>query len=108
MLSSWTRMLRQMFAKPGGTHKKQFGFGTKRFLLNLENLEERAVPTVYTVTNTLDLGAGSLRQGILSGDTTIDFNIPTSDPHYNSSTHVFTISPASALPGIVTSVLIDG
>ncbi len=58
--------------------------------------------------NTMDSGAGSLRAALLSGDSVIDFSIPTSDPGYNSTTKVYTISPASALPGIFSSVLIDG
>ncbi len=42
-------------------------------LPHLEALEGRSLLSTFTVTNLLDSGAGSLRAGILSGDTTIDF-----------------------------------
>lgn len=59
----------------------------------------------FTVTNTNDSGAGSLRQAItdanaLPGLDTITFNISGAGPH--------TISVASALPAITDSVVIDG
>ena len=59
----------------------------------------------FTVTNTNDAGAGSLRQAILdanasAGLDTIDFTIPGTGPH--------TIQPASALPTITDPVVIDG
>jgi len=61
--------------------------------------------TTFTVINTNDSGAGSLRQAILySNDTpgadTIKFDIPGSGVH--------TISPASKLPTITDAVTIDG
>jgi hypothetical protein len=49
---------------------------------------------VLTVTNTQDAGSGSLRAAVtaaMSGDT-IEFNLPTTDPGYNNSTGVFTIT----------------
>lgn len=59
----------------------------------------------FSVTNTNDSGAGSLRQAItnanaLSGLDTITFNISGSGPH--------TITLSSALPTITDSVVIDG
>ena len=59
----------------------------------------------YTVTNTNDTGAGSLRQAILdananSGIDTITFNISGAGTH--------SINLASALPVITEGVLIDG
>ena len=69
----------------------------------------------FTVTNTNDAGAGSLRQAITSASVnafdadTIIFNIPTSDPYYNSTTGVYTITLTSLLPYIASlSVTIDG
>jgi trimeric autotransporter adhesin len=61
--------------------------------------------TTFTVTNTNDKGAGSLRQAILdanstSGADTINFDIP--------GTGVKTIAPASQLPAITGPVTIDG
>ena len=59
----------------------------------------------FVVTNSNDTGSGSLRQVITNanatpGVQTITFNIP--------GTGVQTITPASALPAITESVLIDG
>ena len=59
----------------------------------------------FTVTNTDDTGAGSLRQAILDangnpGLDTIAFNIPGVGVH--------TITPASGLPTVSDSAIIDG
>jgi hypothetical protein len=71
-------------------------------------------PPYFLVTNTSDSGPGSLRQAILGVDSyagpgaVIDFNIPTTDPGYNSTTGAFTIQPLSALPTVTDAVLLDG
>src|SRR4051794_33890315 len=70
----------------------------------VEPLEIRLVPTTYTVINTTDSGAGSLRQAILDanasvGTDSVIFNIPTSDSGYDG-TGSWTITPGSALPTI--------
>jgi hypothetical protein len=62
-------------------------------------------PVHYTVINTNDSGSGSLRQAMLDANTNvgiaiIDFNIPGSSG--------LTISPASALPGLFNTVILDG
>ena len=59
----------------------------------------------FTVINTSDAGAGSLRQAIIdananAGPDIIAFNIPGAGPH--------TITPASLLPLITSPVTIDG
>jgi hypothetical protein len=65
-----------------------------------------ATDGVFVVTTTADSGPGSLRQAILDSNTaiggpnTIDFAI--------TGKGVQTIAPASSLPVITTSVLIDG
>jgi uncharacterized repeat protein (TIGR01451 family) len=64
-----------------------------------------AVAATYTVTNTNDSGAGSLRQAILdananAGADSVVFNIPGSG--------VRTIKPTSALPSITGPVTVDG
>ena len=61
--------------------------------------------TTLTVTNTNDIGAGSLRQALLDsngtpGVQTIQFNIPGAGVH--------TIAPTSALPDITDPLIIDG
>lgn len=64
-----------------------------------------AAAMTFTVTNTNDSGAGSLRQAITdannnAGADTINFNIPGAG--------VKTITPLSALPTITEAVTIDG
>ena len=64
-----------------------------------------AAAATFTVTNTNDSGAGSLRQAITDanasrGADVILFNIAGSGPH--------TISPGLPLPRITDSVVIDG
>ena len=64
-----------------------------------------AAAATYTVTNTLDSGAGSLRQAIIdananAGADSISFNIAGAGPH--------TITPATPLPAITGQVDIDG
>jgi hypothetical protein len=64
-----------------------------------------AAADTYTVSNTLDAGPGSLRQAILDanardGADTIAFNIPGISVH--------TITPATELPVITSSVTISG
>jgi hypothetical protein len=56
-------------------------------VLSLERLEDRTVPTTFTVVNTLDSGPGSLRQAILdanasAGANIINFNIPADDARH--------------------------
>ncbi len=68
-------------------------------------LAASAQAATFTVINTLDSGAGSLRQAIIDANTaagadTIIFSIPGSGLH--------TISPATNLPNITESVIIDG
>ena len=78
------------------------------------HLEDRWLMATLVVTNTLDSGLGSLRGEIAQsnatgpGPNTIDFDIPTSDPGYDSSGGVWTISLLSALPSISVPVTIDG
>jgi hypothetical protein len=74
------------------------GYSSSRFV-------ESASAATFTVVNTNDSGAGSLRQAILdananAGQDTIGFNIPGSG--------VQTITLASNLPTITDPVIIDG
>lgn len=64
-----------------------------------------ASAATLTVSNTADAGGGSLRQAIVDATSnaaanTITFNIPTTDPGYNSVTNGFTISLVSQLPDL--------
>ncbi len=70
--------------------------------------------STFTVTNTDDSGAGSLRKAIEdannngAGADTIKFNIPESDPNCSATTNVCTISSGSPMPQITGKVTIDG
>ena len=62
------------------------------------------------VTNTNNSLAGSLRQAILdanAGDVIV-FQIPTSDPGYDSLTHAYTISLTTAELLVSSNLTIDG
>ena len=72
------------------------------------------IASPYTVINTSASGSGSLSfvlanaNADTSGTAAIVFNIPTTDPNYNSTTHTFTIVVSSALPTVTAAVTIDG
>ena len=93
----------------------------------LSTLDRAGMANVYSnptvlpsalVTNTKDSGSGSLRAAIYYAfdqstlpspkATTITFNIPKTDPNYNSSTGVFTIAPTYLLPSPGDGTTIDG
>ena len=72
---------------------------------SVEQLEIRTLLSTFGVTNTLDNGAGSLRDAIIAANATadvdrIEFNIPGDGVH--------TISPTSPLPAISQPIIIDG
>jgi len=82
-------------------------------ILLLIALTSVAHAATYTVTNTNDAGAGSLRTAITSANAAagniVAFNIPTTDPGYNSTTGVFTINIITLLPAIQNiNITIDG
>src|ERR1041384_5274347 len=69
-----------------------------------------AQSAVLTVTNTQDAGPDSLRATVaaaIAGDT-VEFNIPTSDPGYNSSTGIFTIALTGGKIDIAKDLTIAG
>src|SRR5262245_29104866 len=73
--------------------------------LRLDALEERVVPSTYTVTTTDDVGPGSLQEGLADafGNQEIDtiaFDIGAGG--------VQTIRPTGALPPILHPLVIDG
>src|SRR6478672_9014943 len=74
-----------------------------------------AIPTVYTVTNTADAGAGSLRQAILDanahpGADVIRFNIAVSGNLFEGvAPYTYAvIEISSSLPTITEALTIDG
>src|SRR5438445_13879696 len=84
--------LSRLLSRPGlpqRKHRSRWG------RLILENLEDRTLLSTFTVINTNDSGAGSLRQALLqanaqTGSDTIKFTIPGGGVH--------TITPTSGLP----------
>jgi titin len=93
----------------------------------LERLEDRTVPSTFSVTNTGDnggvnpaagAGTGTLRQAIVDANAAntgsagnpdlVQFNIPTTDPGYQSGPGAFFIKPLSALPSITDTVDLNG
>src|SRR5438128_2062733 len=83
----------------------------KPFRPTLEQLESRLAPSTFTVVNTNDAGAGSLRQAILDANSTagadlINFEINAAGVQTIHLTSTDTL--ASALPAITDPVVIDG
>jgi hypothetical protein len=104
----WRNIIRQWLnPRQAGGRRCQL---SKRLQLAVERLEARDVPTVFTVVNTLDSGAGSLRWAIEQANTNVGvfdqirFNIP------GPASAVHTITPASPLPALTDAAgaLIDG
>ena len=78
----------------------------RRTAHSIEVLEQRIAPATIVVTNTLDSGAGSLRQAIIDANVTtaaddIEFSI-------DAGSAPWIIQPGSPLPAIVAPVSIDG
>ena len=70
---------------------------------------ESALINIFSVTNTNDSGAGSLRQAILSANSAPNSANGPDEIHFNiPSEGVASISPSSALPDITDPVIIDG
>jgi predicted outer membrane repeat protein len=74
-----------------------------RVRLLLRPLEERVVPTVYTVTNTNDSGTGSLRAAITAADAD-----PAAPHTIDLGGITGTITLASPLPGLTNDMTISG
>jgi len=67
----------------------------------------------YTVTNTNDSGAGSLRQAIIdaeahAGPDEIIFNIPAGVSGHDSDAGIWVIEPIGILPGLSDATTING
>jgi hypothetical protein len=69
-------------------------------------LEDRTVPATFTVLNTLDNGADSLRQAIINSNASSDPSNTILFALIGSGVH--TINLQSALPEVTNPVLIDG
>jgi hypothetical protein len=78
----------------------------RRFRLGLEPLEDRFLLSTFTVTNTNDSGAGSLRDAITRVDNDTNAGIDTINFAIGSGPQ--TIAPGSPLPAITHAVIVDG
>src|SRR5262245_59181680 len=70
-LSSWLRSARSRFVPSGtenGHHPTRLRKRALAAQLSVERLEERTVPSTFTVTNLLDSGPGSLRTAIAAAN----------------------------------------
>src|SRR5437763_967400 len=95
-----------MLTSHWGTQTRRTSRSRKPYRPELERLEPRLAPATFTVLNTADSGAGSLRQAILDANATA--NVPDQINFNIQAAGVQTIAPASALPDITDSVIIDG
>jgi hypothetical protein len=72
----------------------------------VELLESRTLLAVFTVTSPADSGPGTLRQAILDANATYSV---ADQIHFNLvGPGIHAISPTSALPAVISAVLIDG
>src|SRR4051794_36290755 len=103
MFIAWQRWPRKA-ASTVGFAKRAEKPRRRSYLQCLEQLEDRCLPSTFTVLNTNDDGSGSLRQAILnananSGADVIQFNVVGSGVH--------TIAPTSPLPAITDAVTVQ-
>src|SRR5688500_10506331 len=70
----------------------------------MEAIEGRTMLSTYTVTNTNDTGAGSLRQAILDANK----HLGTDTIAFKIGTGLKTIAPKSYLPAINQPTIVDG
>jgi hypothetical protein len=109
------QLLRSIRSVKSFRRRAHAGSGRPARGLTFEKLESRLVLSVFTVTNTSDSGAGSLRQAILDANASgepaeIVFAIPTTDPNFmdvdaarpggDVDPDAFVIRPLSTLPSL--------
>ena len=89
-----SKMVRRVIARTSNANRSH---RNRRPRLNVQNLEDRAVPAIFTVTNTDDTGVGSLHQAIDDAN-----SAGTDDEIVFDTAGIFgspqTIALASALP----------
>jgi hypothetical protein len=74
----------------------------------VERLEDRTVPSTFTVSNVSDSGPGSLRQAILDANSSPNSGGPDLITFAISGSGPQLIQPQSALPQITDPVILDG
>ena len=95
--------LSNQFISRANSGDGNYGSGAVNFAAAAPNPVDFNVAANFTVTNTADSGAGSLRQAILDANATVGTDTIT----FNIS-GATTIQPASELPPITDPVTIDG
>ena len=60
--------MKNVFRRLGSGRK---ACGRRKTHLQVERLDDRTVPSTFTVTNLLDSGSGSLRQAIIDANTAL-------------------------------------
>src|SRR5262245_17354289 len=78
----------------------------RRATFRLAQLEDRAVPTIFTVTNTNDSGVGSLRQAVIDANTLAGQDTVVFDPNVFGVPQI--ISLATGQLTITSSLTITG
>ncbi len=90
-----------------GHRRLAYGIGDsvgRKRTLAIENLEQRLPLAVFLVTNTGDAGPGSFRQAIFDSNSSFG----TDEIRFAIGTGPASITPATALPDLTDTVLIDG
>ena len=106
-LSSWLRSARSLFVPSGtekGHHPTRLRKRAMAAPLRVERLEDRTVPSTFTVGNLADSGPGSLRQAILDANAN-----PGADLiHFAPAARDGTITLTSGQLSITDDLTIDG
>src|SRR5260221_13935611 len=103
MFTSWHSLLKRAF---GVRHSKfRLSSCIKHYRPTLENLEDRFLPSTFTVSTISDSGTGSLRDAI--SRVNMDTQQGTDVINFNINSAVKTITLDSALPTITHPVVID-
>jgi parallel beta-helix repeat protein len=102
MLSIWLRCWSNRQSSPSRRRPARIPI-QRRSRPTVEALEDRRLPSVFTVTNTANSGDGSLRQAILNANS----NPGTDTIHFSIGTGHQRITPASVLPAITDPVILD-
>src|SRR5262245_6237233 len=106
-ISTWLRSTRPLFGPSGTENSRHPARLRKRAMavrLSAERLEDRTVPSTFTVDSLADSGLGSLRQAILDANGTAGADLIRFAP----ATHEGTLTLTSGELSITDDVILDG